>query len=290
MNNPDLVIFNYLNYVDYLNDWFNEKKALEKTFSYQKLANKLGMKFKSYISMILNGKRKFPKKSINILSEVLGLNIKEGKYLESLIFYQDSEDLNEKEKHFESLQNLRPKTAAYQLEKEKHDYFKYWYVPLVREIVTFFDFDEDFQKLGQKLIPSINAKQAKFAYELLINLDLIQKEKQQGTLINNLRKNLYVQTNKEIVIPRESKVLAMRKFQQEIIEQFLYADQNQQIQNDIRRVSTSTFTTSKEGIVQLQQLLEDFNKKVVEIVMEHSHGDEAFQLVTLLYNASKEEK
>ena len=291
MNNPNVIIFNYLNYVDYLNDWFTEKKALEKTFSYQKFANKLGMKFKSYISMILNGKRKFPKKSIKPLAEVIGLTIKEEKYLENLIYYQDSDDLNEKERHFESLQNLRPKTTYYQLEKDKHDYFKYWYVAVVREIVTFYDFKEDYKRLGEKLIPPISSKQAKFAFELLINLELIQEEeKPQGKLIDNLKKRLYKQTNKEILAPRESKVLALRKFQQEIIQQFLEADKNLLLDEDLRRVSTSTFTTSKEGIKALQQLIEDFNKKVVDIVVEHSHGDEVFQLITLLYNASKEEK
>jgi len=50
-------IFQYLNYREYLADWFQEKKKLNKSFSYKVLANKAGFKSKSFFPQVVDGSR-----------------------------------------------------------------------------------------------------------------------------------------------------------------------------------------------------------------------------------------
>ncbi len=51
-------IFNYMDYREFLEDFYDEQKSANKAFSYQYFANKAGFKSKSFIKLVIDGKKK----------------------------------------------------------------------------------------------------------------------------------------------------------------------------------------------------------------------------------------
>jgi uncharacterized protein (TIGR02147 family) len=62
-------IFNYLNYRDFLKDYYEEHKAKSPCFSYKYLANKAGFKSKSFFHEVITGKKNLSKDSMYLTFE-----------------------------------------------------------------------------------------------------------------------------------------------------------------------------------------------------------------------------
>ena len=57
-------IFNYMNYRDYLLAFYHEKKAIDKGFSYQVMAEHAGFRSKSFIKLVIDGKKNLAPESL----------------------------------------------------------------------------------------------------------------------------------------------------------------------------------------------------------------------------------
>ncbi|NLE02187.1 MAG: TIGR02147 family protein [Fibrobacter sp.] len=69
-------IFNYIDYREFLEDFYHEQKARNKAFSFQFFANKAGFKSKSFIKLVIDGKKNLTEESMEKLNNVLKLSEK----------------------------------------------------------------------------------------------------------------------------------------------------------------------------------------------------------------------
>ena len=86
-------IFKYTSYRKYLLDFYNERKAKKPTFSYQVFANKAGFKSKSFIKLVIDGKKNLTKESAFKINKVLKLDHKPFSYFEDLIAFNRAKSL-----------------------------------------------------------------------------------------------------------------------------------------------------------------------------------------------------
>ena len=126
-NTHQLSIFDYWSTQELLIGWVDEEKSRNAKFSYQYLANKLGLKSKSSIANFLAGRRKITIEILVPLSKTLRLNNKETNYLEALILFETVEDDTQKHYYRDQLLNLKPAEQAYNLERSYTQFLEKWY-------------------------------------------------------------------------------------------------------------------------------------------------------------------
>ena len=216
------------------------------------------------------------------------LNDKETKYFQAVVMYKDSKDFDEKNYYWDIIQSLRPLTKSSQIEKKKFEYFRHWYIPVLREVVTYFDFQDDFELLGKQIVPTISRKDAEYGFKVLLDLDLIRlKEsvKTEGKLTFKSSRTLYEQTDTLIVTPKEYRMIAVHNFQKQSLDLARSALTN--LEPEVRNIQTTTIGTSEQGAFELNKLIEDFQARVLKIANDYPEVTKVFNINIQMHPLSK---
>jgi uncharacterized protein (TIGR02147 family) len=166
-------IFEYMNYREFLRDYYAEKKRKHSFYSYRFFSQKAGFSSPNVLKLAIEGQRNLSKDSVFRFCSAMGLNKKEAAYFENLVFFNQSATLDEKNTYLALLIRLRAKPGARKIEKEEYAYYSEWYHPVIRELVTAVDFKNDFKKLGRLVIPAISAAEAGKSVKLLLELGFV---------------------------------------------------------------------------------------------------------------------
>ncbi len=274
-------IYDYDNYVCYLNDWFKEQKEENKKFSHQYFAQKAGIKSRSFMANILNESRVLNPKHIHTVASALELKSKETKYFEALVYYKDSKEIKSKNHYFQIAQKLKPQTKMNMLKLKQYEYFQKWYYPVLRELLTYFDFNGDYKLLGQQLIPHVPPVEVKKAVDLLLELGLIKKvlidvKQSSSKIVQNRKKVLYEQTEEVIFGDDAYETMAIRSFQEVTLD--LAKTALSEGEKSKRNFATYTFSTDNDGVKEINDLMMEFQEKLIGIVNSHPNIDSTHQL------------
>ena len=271
-------IYNYDDYILYLNDWFKEQKTKSKSFSHQYFADKAGIKSRSFMANILNGSRKLNPKYIFTIAQVIGLKSKESRYFETMVYYNDTAHIEEKNHYYRELQLLKPKTKANRLLAQKYEYFQKWFYPVLREVVCYFDFNGDYKLLGQQLNPIISAVDARKGVDLLIDLDLIRVKQmpEKRGVQKNKQLRLYEQTDTILSTEEELESITVKEFQKATLD--LAKKALLQPEKFNSGIFTYTFSLDSIDTEKINALLEEFQEKLIDVVESSKAVDSTHQL------------
>src|SRR6266481_4802373 len=99
MSQPMPVIFDYINYRDFLRDYYLWRKKATPSFSYMLFARKVGFASKSFLPHVIGGKKDLALDSVFQICQGLGLDVKATSYFEDLVVFNQSKDAK-KRSHF----------------------------------------------------------------------------------------------------------------------------------------------------------------------------------------------
>ena len=286
----DISVYNYVDYVRFLNDWLDAKRKENPNYSKKLFSQKIGLKSSSTITMILNNSRNISRKQIFSFAKAMEFNFKETKYFEAIILYQDSKEYEEKKYHWDVAQGLRPLTKSSILEKNKFEFFNNWYIPALRELVTYFDFNGDFELLGKQFVPAISKKDVEKAFNLLLDLDLIRPREvteTSGSLTFKKSQTLYELTDNVIVTPDDIMALAMHNFQKQTLA--VASNALDAFKLSERNIQSTTIGTSKQGVFELNRLIDDFQARVLKIANDNPEVDCVYNLNIQLHPVTVKE-
>ncbi len=185
-------IFNYLDYREFLEDFYDEKKSGNPHFSFQVFASQAGFRSKSFIKLVIDGKKNLTAESIERLNKSLKLGDKQFAYFKDLVEFNQATSSQVQNFLMEKLLSYNKRNSARQVLQNQYDFYRNWYHNTIRELVCVVRFGDDFRMLGALVKPSISARKARQSVELLENLGLIRKKD------NGLGKRTTVCTNKSI--------------------------------------------------------------------------------------------
>ena len=168
-------IFHYINYRVFLADYYNYMKATHGYFSYRWFANKAGLSSPGLYQRLLKGERNLTPNTLSQYLLALNLSSKESNYFRILVAFNQASSSDEKQRNYTLLLSMAEFVKEHTLESNEYSFIKHWYIPVVREIVTFFDFKGDFTKLASCTVPPIKPKEAKQAIQILTELEFIEK-------------------------------------------------------------------------------------------------------------------
>ena len=168
-------VYDYLDYRQYLRDYYAEQKAKNPRFSYELFTRLTGFKAKSLLHNILSGKRNISKDGVYRIGSAIKLGRKELAFFQVLVDFGQATDPNARSLYFDKLCEASPHSPARKLQQNSYEYYSQWYFPAIRELACMLRFEKDFEKLGRSLKPPIGADQTKRAVELLLGLGLLER-------------------------------------------------------------------------------------------------------------------
>ena len=175
MEHSKPTIFNYLNYREFLQDCYNYLKEKDKKYSYRFIAMKVGSSSPSWLSDIIKGRINLTENYLNILSNFLNLTDKEALFFKLLVNFDQASSHALKKKYMDEILSSK-KLKVDILTKNKFDYFRKWYIPVIREFLFLLPFKgDDFKTVAKSLKPKITLKEAKEAISVLKSLDLVSE-------------------------------------------------------------------------------------------------------------------
>ena len=267
-------VFHYLDYRQYMKDWYDEAKAKNPAFSFRAWADKCGYKSKSFIPEVLSGKKRLSPKSVEQMGQALGLKNEHLRYFEVLTLFQNSRSESEKKLHLETLQKFKRLPAQTREVMYGYEILQKWHVPVIREIICSSPFDGDYTALGNLLEPPISKKDAREAVQLLINAKLVEK---QG--------NGFKPTDKNLIIRPEVHSIAVREFQKKVLE--LGNDALIKYAKENRNIQTITLGTNPELRKELNRVINVFINEVVDLTNKYPGIDRVEHLNIELFPLTK---
>jgi uncharacterized protein (TIGR02147 family) len=269
-------IFEYQNYREYLKAYYDEQKATKKAFSYRSFSKLADINTSSFLFYVIQGKKNLTKNSIMKISNAIKHSRDEAEYFENLVFFNQADTINEKTFYYSRLIEIRRPIDIETIEIDRYEYYSKWYHSVIREIVTFFDFKKDYQKLAKFLVPAITEREAKESVMLLEKLGFIEIDKQ----------SLYHQTSNLIITkPGPAQLFIIQKFQIEMLKLAMNAYDTLAVSE---RMSIATTVSISEKTFELIKMrTKEFQREVMELARIDNEQSRAYQVSINLFPISR---
>jgi uncharacterized protein (TIGR02147 family) len=277
-NKMQISVFEYLDARKYLIDAFaqlNEQTAGK--YSYRFIAQQLKVGSKTTIGRLFSGERKnIPIQMIGGFSRILKHTRAETVFFDILVHFGEAKTIKDKEEYYQKLMSLPKPVPKTQLRHFEYEFFKEWYISVIRELITMYKFDGNYQELADKVRPAITAKQATHAVTVLESLGMIVKDAQ----------GWYIQKSVAITSKSEARNLAILQHQMQHMDLVKKSIMLNQQENDYK-ISTATFGVNEEGFKEILKRVSEFQKELVNLMAKYDNCmDKVYQFNMLLYPLS----
>ncbi len=266
-------VFEYLDYRDFLKDFYEEKKLKHSFFSYRLFGAKIGVD-PSYLAKVLIKTRNVSNGAIGAIAAFCGLKEREADYFETLVHFVKARSPKESKLLFEKLLSLQNVSAKTLLEQQ-YAFYQKWRHSAIRSLMEFYDFRGDFKALGQQLSPQISAREAKESIRLLEKLKLINKGAD----------GRYRMTDAAITTGLQWSSVAIGAFQEETIR--LSAESVARHPKKHRDISTITMNINERDFEEIREKINEFRSSIIKYVHERQSPDRVVQLNIQLFPLSK---
>jgi len=271
-------VFDYTDYRKYLADYYAAKKQENPTVSYNSLSIRAGFKNKGFLYNVMHGKKNLAKSSIVMISSALGHKKGEAEYFENLVFFNQAQDLKERNYFFEKVSAVRAggggKVTVQELRKDQYDFYSNWHHSAIRSLIGMHHIKDDYAWLAKNVYPRISLKQARKSVELLSKLGLIAKDHQ----------GFYKLSNQDITTGQEVVSLAVLNFNKQAGELALRALED--LPKNKRNITGVTMGISQKTYDKICEEISDFRKRIVEMASEDKEADRVFQMNLQLFPMS----
>ena len=268
-------IFEYLDYREFLKDYYNAKKQANPAFSLRVFSDKIGFKAKDFISRVMNGEKNLSGQSIPKVANGLRLGKHETEFFIGLVKFNQAETTEERNAAFEEMQAalkvVRFAEKQHLLGHAQYMVYSHWRHLTIRSLIGMFGFDGDYEALARQVHPRITAEEAKQSVKLLEECMLIKKGKN----------GKYTLTENAITTGDRTSKLALRGYHQHCLK--LAADSIDRDPPGNRHISGLTLGISQEGYERIVERINAFRKEIALIAEEDEESDKVFQLQFALF-------
>ena len=269
------VIFNYMDYREYLRDFFDEKKQELRCYSYRLFSQKAGLKSPNFLKLVIKGERNLSKVSVLKFAKALALSKKEADYFENLIFFNQTKTLEEKNFFLAKIMRYRASCDPKKIEEAEYLYYSHWCNPVVRELVGAIDFKGDYRKLGAAVVPSISAAEAEKSVALLQKLNFIERSDD-----GSFRK-----TSPSLTTGPQVRSVAIANYHRAMLQ--LAADSIERFPAHERDITSLTLGISQETYTTIMERLQQFRRELLELAEEDDSPQRVVQLNLQLFPLSQ---
>ncbi len=273
----EIDVYQFTNYRKYIKAYFDERKKHDRKFSHRYLSQRLGLSSPNFIMMVMQGKRNLTRSLAYKISQEFNQDENEAEYFESIVGFAQAKTNKEKDRYFQKIISLRRNCSVEKIEEHQYEYYSNWYNLVIRELVTYPEFKNNYNWLAKKVSPPITHSQTKRSVELLLKLGLIKRN---GT--SYVRSSLLISTGQEVFS------LAIVNFHRKMAE--LAAASLDTSSHDERDITACTVNISETGIGEIKKVIAECRKKVLSIAEADTPADRVYQINFQVFPLSAKNK
>lgn len=267
-------IYTYFDYRQYLNDLIQEKRLRNKVLSLRAIATRIGINSGTLVR-ILNNERNISKKLVPAFASFLKLKNKETQYFSILVEFNQARDNEKRRNLYDQLIMFRSEYRK-PVNPDAYEFYGQWYYTVIRELLHFFPFIDEFDSLAKMVEPEITANQVKKAIVVLQKIGFIKKTED----------GYYKPDRNFITTGKVWRSVVIDIFQKTMMENGVTA--LDRFPREKRDFSTMTMIFSKEGYNKVRQILKRTREEIAHIEEEDREGNQVFQINMQLFPVSKE--
>ncbi|NQZ00474.1 MAG: TIGR02147 family protein [Bdellovibrionales bacterium] len=261
---PDVT--GYLNYREYLKDFFAYKKSTNSNYSHRLFMQKAGLSSPGHLKMVIDGKRNLTHLTLPKYIAAVGLTRKKDiKYFELLVRYNQCDEPIEKIKFFNELMSEKKKKGLSILEKHQFDFLSNWLHVAIYVMAGLRDFKADAEWITNRMRKRVSKLHVEAALEDLMELGLIE-----------LRGNRYEQVQGALTIPDEVQSTAIHMFHEKMLQMALFALREYDVAE--REFNSVTFSFKKSELMTIKNRIREFRREINEFSSNAPDSDEVYQL------------
>lgn len=269
-------VFNYRDCGEYLNDLYKFRKRSENSFSYEKWAQEMGLKSRSYLRYLCLGEKLPTASLIPQLLRGLQLTDDEASYFITLVNLASAP--NNEVKAIYTKEIFRRWTQKIK-QTEITEIIEFLADPIVPQLFTYLSF-EDAPTTPDQWAQDLkcSAERIQSALKCLIWQKLVDGQVQENGEIR------YQTVSPHFAIPTTAANTHIRAFHLEGIKQ---AQAAVSASPDTRKMYSAFFALTPEQFARAQELIQDFNKQMLALFDEKSiHGKKLYRLNQQLLSVS----
>lgn len=252
-------VYEFLEYRQYLKAFFLEKKD-SRHFSHRAVLQKMGITSSGFLANIISGKRSLTISQAEDISRIFGHSEAEARYFKTLVYFSRAKTNGEKNDFFEQLiAYRRPRMKT--LEAEELSLFRRWYYVVIREMMDYYQFIDDYESLAARIDPPIKVSEAREAVADLEKMGLLIRDEEGRCR----QAEAVVSTGDEI------RSLHVVNFQMQMLDMAKRAIEH--FKEDERDISGLTLTVSENKMAVVKNELRKFRKKLLQLTSDGSGAD-----------------
>ena len=273
MQSSTLSLFDYLDYREFLRDFYLEQKRKNSSYSFRYLAQKTNVD-PAHIARVFQLKRHLSDKSLSPFIQLCKFTEEEKIFFDRLVAFNLARTERQAKQAFEALISLSS-VKSLTLRPDQYAFYTQWYYTAVRALIALRPFTvHDAGAMAKMLSPHISPRQARDAVNLLLKLGLVCKEAD-GTL---RCRDTHVTTGPTW------RSFAAKTFQAETIR--LAAESLDRHSKELRDISTVTVGIKRGRMEEMRQKIADFRKSIMRLAEEDREPDDIYQLNIQLFPLS----
>lgn len=265
-------IFRFLNVADWLRAEFDARKAATPELTHRAFSAQCGYKSSGAISLLMSGRRRMSREAGDRIAKALGLTPSERDHLRRMVDFALADDFDER------AEVLRRMTAAQRFATEwkgtldAYEFYRDWTAPVVRELASLPDFQEDPVWIASRMHKRIRVDEARDAIGRLLTAGYLTRDDD-----GRLRPATPI-----VATPSEVQSDALKHFQRQMME--LAGDALDTQERERRDMRVITMAISESQAARLKAMLTQFHKEVLELVVEDEPIEAVYQLNTQLFS------
>jgi uncharacterized protein (TIGR02147 family) len=246
------MIFDHLNYRDYLKEVLAERLRQNRQYSLRGFARNLGIQ-PSLLSEVLGGRRKLSSESANLVAQQLGLSDQERDYFELMVQLERAKNPTLRESTLRKIQQINPrKKDIHDLSVDYFQMISEWYHFAILRMTEIENFEWSVKSVARAL--GIHEVECSLALERLERLQLIQYEKKDGRPTKT-KDNYLVRSP----MPND----ALRKYHQQMLQKTLEALSTQTPKE--RFTGTEDVLLADDQMKEATEIFEDCFTKILAL-------------------------
>lgn len=267
---PD--VLDYLEYREFLKDWFVESKKDNRFTSYRYLGQKTGVD-PAWLVRVFQKEGHLNEEALPAFIRLCGFDDRRAEYFRVLYRFCKTKAKASLSELYCRLMELREMEARV-LTSPEFMYFGNWACTALRALIGISENTSDLHAVANHLNPPISQNDARNALEVLKQLKLIEKDGHGGWNI----------TQQIVTTGGEVKSSAVRDFHRRTLELAQESLDRHSIAE--RDVSSIVFTVDQADIPEFKQRIEDFRRGLLQFAKKSEHANRVYALNVSMFPLS----
>ncbi len=258
-------IFDYLDYREFLLDFYEAARQHAAAYSFRYLARRAGFSSPNFIKLVMDGKRNLGDSSIEPVAHALDLDPVEARFFAALVAFDQADTAEQKNEAYEVIAASKRFREARRLDHNVFEYLSHWYYPAIRELAAHPEFEATPDWIHERLLPKVSKPQIARAIELLLDLELLVDD---GTKITRGKPSL--------TTGHEVGILAIGNFHRQMMQRA--AESIESVPRELRDISGLTACVSEELIPVVKARIHNFRESLLELCDSDEHPEHVYQI------------